>query len=52
MKYELHMKNMKNVYKAPRMKKTAGGPSQPDAEQYCHILTSAKCKKDNKELWV
>ena len=30
--------------------KGAGGPSQLDSEQYRHILSSRKFKKENKEL--
>ena len=38
------------VLKATQLTKGAGGPSQLDAEQYSHILTSTKYKKENKEL--
>ena len=38
------------IYKAVSQTKGAGGPSQLDAEQYRHILTSNKYKKENKEL--
>ena len=38
------------VLKATSLTKGTGGPSQLDAEQYRHILTSTKYKKENKEL--
>ena len=38
------------IFKASRLTKGAGGPSHLDADQYCHILTSTKFKKENKEL--
>ena len=40
------------VFKSSSMTKGAGGPSRLDAEQYRHLLTSKKCKKENKELRV
>ena len=38
------------IFKSARLTKGAAGPSQLDAYQYCHILTSTKYKKENKEL--
>ena len=38
------------IFKSARLTKGAGGPSQLNAYQYCHILTSTKYKKENKEL--
>ena len=38
------------IYKAASLTKGAGGPSQLDAEQYRHILTSRKYKAENKDL--
>ena len=38
------------IHKAITLTKGAGGPSHMDAEQYRHILTSKKFKKENKEL--
>ena len=34
------------------MTKGAGGPSRLDAEQYPRLLTTNKCRKENKELRV
>ena len=38
------------IFKATTLLKGAGGPSQLDANQYRHILTSHKYKKENKEM--
>ena len=38
------------VLKAASLTKGAGGPSQLDWEQYHHILSNRKFKKENKEL--
>jgi hypothetical protein len=38
------------ILKAAQRTKGAGGPSHVDAEQFSHILTSTKYKKENKEL--
>ena len=40
---------MKAVLKAATLTKGAGGPSQLDYEQYQHILSSHKFKKENKK---
>ena len=38
------------ILKAARVTKGSGGPSKLDAEQFSHILTSTKFKRENKEL--
>ena len=38
------------VLKAASLTKGAGGPSQLDSEQYRHILSSCRFKKEKKEL--
>ena len=38
------------ILKAARLTKGAGGPSHLDADHMCHILTSVKFRKENKEL--
>ena len=38
------------VFKAASRTKGAAGPSHLDAEQYRHILTSKKYKKENRDL--
>ena len=38
------------VSKASSLTKDAGGPSQPDAMQHHHLLSSCKYKVENKEL--
>ena len=38
------------VFKAASLTKGTGGPSHLDAENYHHMLTSKKFKKENKEL--
>ena len=40
------------VSKASSLTKGAGGPSQLDAMQYHHLLSSRKYKVENKELWT
>ena len=40
------------VSKASSLTKGAGGPSQLDAVQYHHLLSSRKYKVENKELWT
>ena len=42
--------NEGTIFKSARLTKVACGPSQLKANQYCHILTSTKYKKENKEL--
>ena len=42
--------DVEKVSKASSLTKGAGGPSQPDAMQYHHLLSSCKYKVENKEL--
>ena len=42
--------NKAMVLRTASLTKGAGGPSQLDSEQYRHILSSRKFKKENKEL--